>query len=127
MRVLWPNKNEVAELSALFGFNAIGDEQDWEFEFADENRVEEFIVCYGSGNLSDPQKMAVMQLIMASFDDLVESEKDDTELWTEISNFLIKDAQIHGSTIEYWSCVGETEHDNMFPTTLRIRELANAL
>ena len=127
MDIQWPNPNELSQLNDLFGFAATGEEQDWEIEFADANRTEEFFSQYESGTLTQAQKMAVMQLVLASFDEILYSENDNENLWKEISLKLKEDSILHKYTIEYWCCEGETIEDNMFPLTLRVREVANAL
>lgn len=127
MTVRWPSRDEIEKLNEILGFRATGDEQDWETEFADGALTQEFFECYKSEDLSPSQKMAVMQLVLASFDEMMYSEKDDPSLWVQISEALRADQSIHTYTIEYWCCLGETEADNMFPTTLRVREVADAL
>ncbi|MGQ8364282.1 hypothetical protein [Glaciecola sp. 1036] len=127
MDIQWPNQNEIAELNKMFGFEATDDEQDWEIEFSDENRVEEFLLTYEDAQLSEPQKMSVMQLIIASFDELIHSGQDNEEMWQKIESALVKDQHIHKYTIEHWCCEGETLEENMFPTTSRMRKVANAL
>ncbi|MDX1538358.1 hypothetical protein [Arsukibacterium sp.] len=127
MDIQWPNQTEIWELNRLFGFNATGYEQDWGIEFSDETRAEEFFLSYVNNELSIPQKMSVMQLILASFDELMYTGQDNKKLWQQIANALVNEASIHMHTIEYWCCDGETNKENMFPTTPRMREVASAL
>ena len=127
MDIQWPSQNELEELNGVFGFDATGEEQDWGVEFANENRTEEFFLCYESQSFSKSQKMAVMQLVLASFDELIYSGKDNEELWQRISRSLVKDAPIHKYTIEYWCCDGESNENNMFSTTSRMRAVSKAL
>ena len=123
----WPNPTETDELNSLFGFSATGEEQDWEIEFADPNRINEFYSAYINAKLSDSKKMAVMSLVLASFDELIALNRDNIDLWGEISSKLIQDITIHKYTIEYWCCENETEPDHIFDLTPRIREIANGL
>jgi hypothetical protein len=127
MDIMWPTPTELNYLNDLFGFVATGDEQDWEIEFADASRTEEFFSFYESEELTQGQKMALMQLVLASFDEILYSKTDDINLWKRISEKLKQDVSIHKDTIEYWCCKGESHEDNLFPLTLRVREVANAL
>lgn len=127
MDIQWPKQNEIQQLNKLFGFSATGDEQDWEIEFSDENRVEEFFSAYVDADLSQSQKMSVMQLVLASFDELIYAGQDNEHLWQKIAAVLVKDQHIHKYTIEYWCCEGETLEENMFPTTHKIRSVSDAL
>lgn len=127
MNVQWPKQNEIQQLNMLFGFSATGDEQDWEIEFSDENRIEGFFSAYEHASLSQSQKMSVMQLVLASFDELVYAGQDNEQLWQKIAAALLKDQCVHKYTIEYWCCKGETLEDNMFPITPRMRSVSNAL
>lgn len=117
----WPPQNEIDELNKLFQFPAIGDEQDWGIEFSDPSRINEFLSAYESANLTAPQKMAVMELIIASFDELIYSEKDDPKLWERIASHLNSEKELHKYTLNYWACY-EDQRD-IFPTTERIREI----
>jgi len=117
----WPSQNEIDELNKLFQFPAIGDEQDWGIEFSDLNRINEFLESYESGKLTAPQKMAVMELIIASFDELLYLGKDDPQLWKRIANHLNTEKDLHKYTLSYWACY-EDQRD-IFPTTERIREI----
>jgi hypothetical protein len=44
--------------------------QDWEWEVADSERINEFPSAYESGELSDDERFTLMETILQSFEDL---------------------------------------------------------
>ncbi|MCP5384447.1 MAG: hypothetical protein H6913_07510 [Altererythrobacter sp.] len=44
--------------------------QDWEFEVADANRIDEFLSAYQSQELTDDERFTLMEMIIQSFEDL---------------------------------------------------------
>ena len=117
----WANKKEVAELNELFEFNATGREQDWELEMADPSRIAEFLDAYITATINTPQRVAVMELIVASFDDLLSSGADDAELWAAVEEHLLSNVDLHRRTIARWSD-GEPDEDN-FPIVGRMQRI----
>ena len=95
------------KLGALLGIPELeGDvwEQDWELIYADSQRVEEFCELYEVRSLSDPDKFALMQLIVSSYDRYLGHEPEaDRKTEPRIARLLEKDFELHKPTIEYWS------------------------
>lgn len=52
-------------------FNLLYDHfmQDWEYEVADPNRIDEFIDAYLSNELNEDEKFALMETILQSFEE----------------------------------------------------------
>ncbi len=99
-----------------------GNEQDWDIELADKNRVDEFISFYNDNDLSNDMKYAAMSIILASYDYLL----DDTEIdrdyrWYEIERMLKSEKQLFSDLIEYWAV--ETEIEDVFRITPLVREV----
>jgi hypothetical protein len=125
MRTQWPNPKELDELNRLFSFNYTGQEQDWEIEFAAPERIEEFLDAYETESLNDSQKMAVMDLIIASYDELLNENPGEAKYWQRISGHLKSNYSIHKYSIEYWSCLEAVGEDQMFDVTERIRGIGS--
>ncbi|WP_335961008.1 hypothetical protein [Acinetobacter bereziniae] len=85
-------------------FNLLYDHfmQDWEYEVADPNRIDEFIDAYLSNELNEDEKFALMETILQSFE---ESSKtlDSDQQWNTILQLLEDNLDIHATTICYWA------------------------
>lgn len=96
-------KSAIEYLNKALQLPAQGDEQDWELELANEERLEEFVKSYSHQQLSSELKFALMQLIVSSLDDRVAFGGDAGMVWREIAMLLEIDWELHSSTIEYWA------------------------
>lgn len=81
--------------------------QDWEYESADVNRIEEFIRFYETENLSAVEKFTLMIILISSCNDAIGQGGFSLDLWKRIEAILIRDVTIHKSTIQDWSCEEE--------------------
>jgi len=59
----------IAALSKKLSLPYTGTEQDWEIEMADSSQINEFIDLYHQHDLAFEERMALMPLIVASYDD----------------------------------------------------------
>lgn len=96
--------------------------QDWEYEVSDASRIEEFLFAYEHVELNEDEKFTLMIIVISSYDDALamgnfEMEWDDT-----ISSLLLKDINIHESTIFYWAMQNEEELENCFCVTPLMRK-----
>jgi len=117
-------KEIMQQLSMQLSLPYTGKEQDWDLEMANSNRIEEFIKFYKEANLSDEKKVAIMSLILASYDDLLNKKnlKCD-EKWNAIKFELTSQKKIFKTLIDYWSLVNEIDKNNVFVITPLIREV----
>jgi hypothetical protein len=83
-------KETLLGLNGLLKLKYKGLEQDWEIEFADPNRVEEFIGIANRGQLSTMERYAVVCLIISSLDDRLNLDhtKNNDRLWEDIVALL---------------------------------------
>jgi hypothetical protein len=84
--------------------------QDWEYEVADANRIDEFISVYESGELDDDEKFSLMETIIQSFEDLEISLSDEPR-WQRVLNIIENNIELHRYTVWYWSML---ENSNKF-------------
>lgn len=131
-------------INRMFSLPARGDEQDWDLELADPDRVEEFLSRFPEIEHTDELAFALMSLIVASFDELAYAgmkkppEDDweckdvfrasgydanaiyaakDIELWDRISAILKARPGFFDGIICYWS-LDDYDSDYGFPCTL---------
>lgn len=133
------------QLTDELSLGGSGQEQDWEVELSDGDRVEEFIAKYHSGQRADDRDFALVSLIVASFDNrladrLYESEgeyrevfdrcgsktdlvytQDEIAIWKKIRAILNSNLSLYNQIIQYWS--GENQDGVAFASTLFFMEL----
>ena len=108
--------------------NATGEEQDWEIELANGDRLEEFIDYAKNYKVNDEEDYAVMALVAASFDllisgritHLVEDDyyelfdrheykiekiytKEEIDLWEQVKGLIFERYSLFGDIVEYWA------------------------
>lgn len=110
---LWrfPTRAAIDALATRFGLRNEPDMQDWEWEVADPNRIEEFLRAYESGELTEGERFVLMETIIQSFD---ESEHPLTgnPLWERILTRIEENITVHIHTVWYWACLGEKLEDS---------------
>lgn len=120
---LWrfPTRAAIDALAARFGLRNEPDMQDWEWEVADPNRIEEFLGAYESGELTEDERFVLMETIIQSFE---ESEYSLTgnPLWERILSHLEENIALHIYTVWYWADLEEEFSDN-WRVTPSIREI----
>lgn len=87
--------------------------QDWEWEIADVNRFDEYVNLYASDDLSDDEKISLMELILQSTE---ESESDSIlkARWLRVVSLLRRNVTLHESSIRYWARTDAVCTDEQF-------------
>ncbi|MCB2086394.1 MAG: hypothetical protein H6920_03645 [Sphingomonadaceae bacterium] len=96
--------------------------QDWEFEVADANRIDEFLSAYQSQELTDDERFTLMEMIIQSFEDLGESLQADNR-WQSAIDLLDANIRLHAHSVWYWSCLEESGSGDLFFVSPSIRVL----
>lgn len=118
-------KNEIIEqLSKELSLPYTGIEQDWDIEMADSNRINDFFKFYQQNDLSVDKKIAVMSLIIASYDDFLnENDLEVDDRWKDVSSILETEKVVFVDLINYWTLSNEVEEDNLFRITPLMRKI----
>lgn len=118
-------KKEIIEpLSKELLLPYTGIEQDWDIEMADSSRIDEFIKFYKDRSLCDNQKVALMSLILSSYDDFLNNNNLEVDKrWNEIKSIIKSERLIFVDLVEYWSLSNEIVQDNFFRITPLLRKL----
>ncbi|WP_159396849.1 hypothetical protein [Sorangium cellulosum] len=114
----------IDKLTTLLALPATGQEQDWELELANENRIGEFLMAYEGLALSPDDKFALMALILASADRYVDATARIPGGWKKIADILIDERGLHQETISYWMCIDEDDPQDWFCLTPHVRALS---
>jgi hypothetical protein len=102
-------------------------EQDWEICSADPARVGEFVTAYESyPSLTDDERFTLMELIVASFDELLQNGSDGDDLASAIRGAIVSNFELHACTVYYWclwnrGCTPPA--DEMFAVTPLMRDI----
>lgn len=117
-------KEIIEQLSKELLLPFTGIEQDWDIEMANSNRIDEFIKFYKESSLCDDKKVAVMSLILSSYDDLLnENNLEIDDRWNEIKSILESERVIFIDLINYWSLFNEVDDKNLFRITHLLRNI----
>jgi len=82
--------------------------QDWEWEVANHTRIEEFLVAYQSGQLTDDEKFTLMETMIQSCEELPE-DLSESMLWKAVLRTLDRNIPLHIHSVWYWA---DLENDN---------------
>ncbi len=119
-----PKSSSTDRLTKLLALPATGQEQDWEIELANGQRIAEFLAAYEEMTLSADDKLALMALILASVDQYIESESRAPAEWHTIADLLLEERELHRETVSYWRCDDGGDDPRMwFSLTPHVRAL----
>jgi hypothetical protein len=110
-------------LTKLLAIDIDGCGQDWELVCADPNRIAEFCDIYERESLNAVEKSELMRLIVASYDQALESGSQSESMWQRIIRLLEIDFTLRKEIVEYWSLLEEADAENVFPVTPLMREV----
>jgi len=96
--------------------------QDWEWEVADPNRIDEFLHLYEQGSLTDDERFALMETIIQSFEDLTHRPESDPR-WGTVLDTLSLNSDLHISTIWYWASLEVKDLSDTWDVAASVREL----
>ncbi|TJZ60058.1 hypothetical protein FAZ15_14330 [Sphingobacterium olei] len=117
-------KEALEQLSKELSLPFTGAEQDWDIEMADSQRINDFLEFYHRRDVSTDNKVAVMSLVLASYEDFLnENDLQTDESWDAINLILESEKAIFIDLINYWSLSNEFEEENIFRITPLIRSI----
>ena len=115
--------HDLGELRDLLGIEYLGS-PDSDLVGADPTRVGEFCDVYEHATLDNPQKTAVMALIVASLDCFFADGLSNPNLENRVSRLLRRDFNLHKETVRYWSKLEPLrENENLWAVTPFVRNI----
>jgi hypothetical protein len=84
--------------------------QDWQWEVANPERLDEFIATYVDSGLSDDERFTVMETMIQSCEDLGDSLDSDPR-WQTVCALLERNLDLHISSVWYWAALGSAAFD----------------
>jgi hypothetical protein len=116
------DRTAINQLNSRLNLPATGNEQDWEIELANPNRLNDFIDFFESKELNNNEKLALMALLLASYEEGISNRIVSTILWNNIEKLIVKDKEIYQDLLEYWT-LSENNEPETFNITPFIRRL----
>ena len=118
----FPTRAAIDALAKRFGLANEPGMQDWEYQVADPDRIDEFVAAYESGELSEDERFTLMETIIQSFEDLPGPLEADPR-WFRLIGILEDNVRFHGCTIWYWSALDQDDLDECWRVTPFMRSL----
>lgn len=109
---LWrhPTAAALERLASRFGFVADPSMQDHEAEWADPERIDEFLAIYEAGQLDDDESFVLMAVILNSFE-FAEPPSLSSPQWPRTLHLIERDIAIHIHSVLYFAGPGDCEQD----------------
>lgn len=109
----FPTRTAIDALAIRFNLPNTRNMQDWEYEVADSNRIDEFLAAYDGGELSEDEKFTLMTTLFQSFWDALDESRNilNSTSWKHFMDLLERDIDIHIYLVWYWSSVDKPEAD----------------
>lgn len=104
---------EVAEPSAFDEFLSTY----WAWEVADPSRFGEFLGAYDAGPMGEDERFALMEILIQSVEDMELPSIESSPQWRSLADRLRAHAELHASSVLYWSCLDAREPDEGFRVT----------
>ena len=96
--------------------------QDWALEVSDANRLDEFISVIQTEQLSKSERVALMELILASAEDAELEGRLKPSSWAQVKSELLAQPKIFVGHVKHWAMLDENTED-VFPITAHMREV----
>jgi hypothetical protein len=96
--------------------------QDWPWQVADAQRLDEFLAAYEYGGLNDDERFTLMEMILQSFEDLAASTGFDAR-WDRALDTIDRNIDLHASSVWYWSALDNDDPGALWLITPYLRSL----
>ena len=96
--------------------------QDWEWEVADAERIEEFLSLYEAGGLGEDERFALVEILIQSFEDSSRDLPGDPA-WKRLLALLERNLDVHRYSVWHWSAVESAAQEDMWRVSRFLRPL----
>lgn len=102
---LWrfPTSASIEALAQRFRLPNTPAMQDWQWEVADADRLDEFLEAYDSGALDDDERFTLMEIILQSFEELLAGGRGLDARWERTLDLVDRNIDIHAFSVWYWA------------------------
>ena len=117
-----PTKSATDSLAKRFSLPNHDGMQDWEYEVADPEKINDFFEVYKNESTVEDEKFILLEMLLESFEDSTIDLNDNKE-WNELLELVNSRFKIHVYTLWYWSCFGSNNTEEMFRVSPFIRDI----
>ena len=98
--------------------------QDWKWQIADTNRIDEYLRLYHSNSLTDDERFTLMETIIQAFADLPAELSTDPR-WEAVLETLNRNIRLHAHSVWYWAFLENESLDDCWTVTPFMRKLVD--
>jgi hypothetical protein len=113
-------KDAQEEINVLLDLPATGEEQDWEYQFADPERIDSMLRILADQQLSLETKSALCQLMIASFEVAFEEGIEDQARMDQAASLIRTDPIVLERMRFYWLGLGKAWHPKLTERLLSV-------
>ena len=117
-------KKAIDELVAKYGYPYADWMQDWPYEIANPDEIENYFQHYDEQTDEDKKFSLMLMLIQALTE--IEDEATFHENWNLLKERILKDFKIHEYTVFYWCCF-DVNLSDCWKVTPKMRNLWRTL
>lgn len=119
----FPTTAARESLARRFGLPFSPDMQDWEWDVADAQRIQEFTAAYRDcPDLTNAERFSLMEMMVQCLDDLQDDPQAERS-WDSIAPLLLANWELHAGTVAYWSCTDASAAQEQFHVSPRMGRL----
>jgi hypothetical protein len=89
----------------------------WAWEVADPSRFGEFLSAYVADPLDEDERFALMEILIQCVEDMDLPSIESSPQWHSVADLLRDHAELHASSVRYWSCLEVHDVDDCFRVT----------
>jgi hypothetical protein len=121
---LWrfPTAAAVDALARRFALPNDPNMQDWPWEVADPERLDEFLAAYEGDELSDDERFVLMEMILQAFEDVGRSTGFDPR-WLRTLEAIDRNIDLHAHSVWYWSMLETEDPEDQWLVTPFLRRI----
>lgn len=124
----WPTYKSIQKLASLLGLPYSEFMQDWEWEVADPNRIQEYFGLYDQGHMSDDDKFTLMETIIQAHEDKYVNTGLLPKSWQQVKKRILSNPKLHVKSVMYWACSNEFMGPQFaFKVSKQMREIQSKL
>lgn len=121
----FPTKEAILSLAKRLNLPYHDNMQDWEYEVADVERIDDFLNAYDLNDITEDERFLLIEMLFQSFEEMNNFEKDTR--WYRTLSLVENNLDLHTQTVLYWANDVEPFEDswNITPFIRKLRDQYN--
>lgn len=115
MKIRYPVRAAIDSLSKRLNLPNYEHMQDWEYEVADIERIDDFLNAYDLIDITEDERFLLIEMLFQSFGEVNDLEKDTR--WHRTLSLVENNLDLHAQTVLYWANGAEPLEDSWNITT----------